>query len=111
VMYWLAIVRESVSFLELKEDIVSPSSQDLLSSTLQSLQRKIPLEKNEIRFTLQPVLIEYITDRFIERISDEIRIKEMVLFNNHALIKALAKDFNLYKSKYGYYAACFKSIS
>jgi hypothetical protein len=56
VMFWLTIDREPVSFSELKEDLLSPHSKEQLSSTLQSLQREILLEKSIERFTLQPVL-------------------------------------------------------
>lgn len=44
-MYWFAIEREPISFSELKENILPPQAKDRLSSTLQSLQRLIPLEK------------------------------------------------------------------
>jgi len=116
VMYWLAIEREPVTFSELKRDILSLISKNKLSSTLQSLQRKIPLEKSESRFTLQPVLLEYMTDSLIEKIGDEITInkneiykfvtnhfvkqvneeiknKKLVVFNQHSIMKALAKDY------------------
>lgn len=116
VMYWLAIDREPVSFIELKEDILSPVSKSQLSSTIQMLQRRLPIEKSVIRFSLQPVLIEYMTERLIEQIGEEIQIpnieffdytinqlidsitdeiesKKIFLFNNHSLLKALAKDY------------------
>lgn len=115
-IYWLAVVRDPISFSELKQDIISPTSKDLLSSTLQSLQRRLPLEKSKIRFTLQPVLIEYTTNRLIEQIGEEIKIAKpeiiqytterfvdgvseeiksgkLFLFNNHAVLKALGKDY------------------
>lgn len=93
VMYWLAINRESVLFSELREDLLSPYSKDQLSSTLQSLQRRIPLEKSAIRFSLQPALIEYMTDQMINHICKEMKMKELTLFNSYALLKALAKDY------------------
>ena len=116
VMYWLAINREPISFFELKEDIISPLSKEQISSTLQSLQRRIPLEKSFSRFALQPVLVEYLTRCLIEQIKNEITVgdykvieyiikpvveqsgeeirgEKLALLNSHALLKALAKDY------------------
>ena len=68
VMWWLAINREPVSLTKLQEDLLSPEAKNCLPSTLQSLERRIPLEKSKtgFTFTVQPVLIEYLTDRLIE---------------------------------------------
>jgi WD40 repeat protein len=116
IMYWLAIEREPISLAELKENILSPVAKERITSTLQSLQSRVPLEKAAVRYTLQPVLIEYMTmqlieqvdeeirlenpeivdyttKRFVEQVSKEISVGEFKLFNNHALLKALAKDY------------------
>ncbi len=92
VTYWLAINREPMSLAELRDDILSPIAKEQLPSTLQSLQRRLPLERSAGRFSLQPVLIEYITERLIEQICEEIKTEDIELFNSHALIKAVAKD-------------------
>ena len=93
VMYWLAINRELVTIAELKEDILLPQSQKHLPEILDTLERQIPLEKSGDRLTLQPVLIEYMTERAIEQICDELESGKLQLFNSHALIKATAKDY------------------
>jgi WD40 repeat protein len=116
IMYWLAIEREPVSLLELKEDVLSFAAKEQVSTTLQWLQRRLPIEKNQFGFALQPVLIEYMTmqlieqvsreiitgkpelidymtDRFVEQVSEEIKNGKPVLFKSHALLKALAKDY------------------
>jgi len=93
VLYWLAIDREPISLLELEADILTASSQRKLTSTLQSLQRRIPLEKSSARFTLQPVLIEHVTNKLIERVIDEFVTGKISLLESHALLKALAKDY------------------
>jgi len=94
VMYWLAINREFVSLIELKEDLLSPSSKEQIGRTLQTLGQRIPLEKSAKQgFTLQPVLIEYMTNKLIKEVVAEIKNGNISLFNRHALIKALAKDY------------------
>ncbi|MEO1298915.1 MAG: NB-ARC domain-containing protein, partial [Cyanobacteria bacterium J06636_16] len=93
ITYWLAISREAVSIAELQEDIFLPLAQKHLPETLDTLERHIPIEKSDSRFTLQPVLIEYIIDRFIKAICQELQTGNLKLFNRHALIKASAKEY------------------
>ncbi|MBW4543044.1 MAG: NACHT domain-containing protein [Symplocastrum torsivum CPER-KK1] len=93
VMYWLAINREPVSVLELREDIVSLKSPPKLIDAVQSLVRRSLIEKSGTLFTLQPVVMEYLTDRLIEQICDEIKIGKVEVVNRYALIKATAKDY------------------
>lgn len=104
VMFWLAINREPISLGKLREDILSWQAEQDLPLTLQSLQRRIPLEiiteSSKTQFTLQPVLIEYMTERLIEKVVaeienaiDEMETSEISLLNRHALIKATAKDY------------------
>jgi WD40 repeat protein/nucleoside phosphorylase len=93
VLFWLAIAREPVSLTDLREDIVSPLNREELPSTLDSIQRLLPLETSASRFALQPVLIEYMTERMIKQSVYEICDGSLELMNSHALIKALAQDF------------------
>ncbi|MGJ3248688.1 MAG: NB-ARC domain-containing protein [Elainellaceae cyanobacterium] len=92
-MYWLAINREAVSIAELKADVLLPIAQKQVPETLDSLERHIPIERSEHRFTLQPVLIEYMTNRFIKTICQELQSGCLNRFNSHALIKASASDY------------------
>jgi len=101
IMYWLTINREPVSLSELREDIVSRISQPKLIEALESLLRRslieksTPtfLEKTTSRFTQQTVVMEYMTELLIDRVSQEIATAEIRLLMSHALIKATAKDY------------------
>ncbi|NMG08753.1 NB-ARC domain-containing protein [Brasilonema sp. UFV-L1] len=93
VMYWLAINREPVSFQELQEDIVGNKSQCELLQAVVSLARRSLIEKTDNGFTQQPVVIEYMTERFIEQVWEEIASEKMRLLMSHALMKATAKDY------------------
>ncbi len=70
-MYWLAINREPVSLPELQEKIVSPVLKSKLLETLESLGRRALIEKKGVLFTLQPMVMEYLTERVIEQFSQE----------------------------------------
>lgn len=115
VMYWLAINREITSFTELREDVLSPLAKQKLPGTLRSLKHRFLIEATAAGFTLQPVVMEYITERLIEQVCQELNLH--VLFNSklnsatqdcppspgipfpvpllhsHALLKAEAKEY------------------
>ncbi|QKQ77552.1 NB-ARC domain-containing protein [Nostoc sp. TCL240-02] len=101
IMYWLAINRESVTLSELREDIVSPVPQAKLLEALESLGRRSLIEKatptligkTGLLFTLQPVVMEYVTSSLIEQVCEEILTQNIHLFRSKALTKATAKEY------------------
>ena len=94
VMYWLAINREPCSILELQEDIISLLPQISLLEALASLLRRDFIEKSHgDKFSLQNVIMEYMTDKLIGEVWQEIKTENIQLLNSHALIKAQSKDY------------------
>ncbi|WP_373539294.1 hypothetical protein, partial [Chamaesiphon sp.] len=93
VMYWLAIGREAVSISQLLADFIPSGFRSQVLAALQSLDRQSLIEKSSSCFTLQPVVMEYVTDIFIEQICEEITTSNVVIFNSHALIQAQTKDY------------------
>ena len=93
IMYWLAINREPVSLTELQEDFLFPLSRKNLPEILKALGWRSVIEKSAGLFTLQPVVMEYVTHRLIEQIGEEIKTQKISIFKSHALIKAQAKDY------------------
>lgn len=100
IMYWLAINLEPTSLPELQTDFVTDVSASDLIQAFVSLQHRSLIEKvsasggssQQARFTQQPVVMEYMTDRFITVITDEIVGQTPALFSRYALIKAQSKD-------------------
>lgn len=80
VMYWLAIDREPVTFSELRADFVPQVSLGDLIEALTSLERRCLIdkvtptliEKSRTFFTLQPAVMEYMTNRLIEQVYEEV---------------------------------------
>ena len=94
IVYWLTINREPIPPLELKEDILDPENKEEVLENLQLLKRRLPLEVTTGRgFTLQPVLIEYVTEQLIKNVSEEIKKEDIDLFNKYTLLKASATDY------------------
>ncbi|MGJ3251164.1 MAG: eIF2A-related protein [Elainellaceae cyanobacterium] len=93
IMYWLAINRQPVSLVELHADLASSESQLRASDALISLTRRSFIERTAEGFTQQPVVMEFIVDDLIEKISREILGETPNLLHKHALIKAQADDY------------------
>jgi WD40 repeat protein/transcriptional regulator with XRE-family HTH domain len=93
IIYWLSINREPISLSELRSDFVAPVPQSQLLEALESLVRRSLVEKNSSLFTLQPVVMEYVTHRLIEQVCREIVTQNLDLFRAYALLKAQAKDY------------------
>lgn len=92
VMYWLAINREPVDIATLHQDIVPAIRRSHLLDILESLSWRSLIEKKSTFFTLQPVVMEYVTEGLIEQIVQEITSQSLHLFRRHSLIKAQVKD-------------------
>jgi hypothetical protein len=109
VMLWLAIHREPVSVKELKQDVVSVTSKQQLPQALYSLlgrcliesAPRTLIEKTGKQFSLQPVVKEYVTERLVKQVCQEIvssreraeSSSPVALLQTHALMKATAKDY------------------
>ena len=93
ILFWFAINRQPMSISELKNDILAPDAKDRVTSTLQLLKSRLPLERSGNRFTIQPVLIEFMTEILIHHAEDELISTNFKILNTHALLKALSKDY------------------
>lgn len=94
VFYWLAIEREAVTLQDLRGNFVQPVSKINMLTAIEALQRRSWIEQSGSRsFTLQPAMMEAVTDRFNEIVVQEIIEDSPKLFASHALIKAQAKNY------------------
>lgn len=91
-IYWLTIEREGATLSEILGSTVNHTSKREVMDELASLHRRSLIEINQARFTLQPVVMEFMTEQFIEKICEEIIVGRPSLFTSHAIIQAQAKD-------------------
>ncbi len=93
ILYWLAIEREAVIPATLLADLLGTVSELQLLEALSALRRRSLVEQNAAGLTLQDVVKEYMTERFVELISDEVSAEMPVLLVSFALIKAQTKEY------------------
>jgi WD40 repeat protein/transcriptional regulator with XRE-family HTH domain len=95
ILYWLAIERDPISLEELSADLNSTTPRRELLSALMSLLRRCLIERGEQKasFTLQPVVMEYVSERLVTQMCEEIIHKRLGLFSTHAIMKARGKDY------------------
>ncbi len=110
-MYWLAIQREPMTLVDLEAALHPTWNQQdgtclnsSLLAVIQSLRRRsiiciLQRSANEIipgqigRWSLQPVVMEYITSIFVSQICTEIELQQPRLLDTHALIQADNREY------------------
>jgi len=93
-LYWLAIEREPVRFAALLADLGPEVAQSEVLEALEALDRRSLLERASAgAFTLQPVVLEYISERLVTALAREILVGQPVLLRRHAVLLATAKDY------------------
>ncbi|GAC1502875.1 MAG: NB-ARC domain-containing protein [Ktedonobacteraceae bacterium] len=95
ILYWLAIEREKTSLDTLRANIVQSVAKRELLEALSSLRRRSLVEPGgAVIFFLQPVILEYVTNRLVTQFSEELSGgKSIELLYRYALLKAQAKDY------------------
>ncbi|PSN19478.1 hypothetical protein C7271_07125 [filamentous cyanobacterium CCP5] len=94
ILYWLAIAREPISLRDLCQDLVDAPSQRTILTALNSLGQRSLIERHQGQFSIQPVIMEYLTERLVNQACREmVQTQEPQILTTHALIKAQAKDY------------------
>lgn len=93
ILYWLAIHREPVSIAGIRESMVGVASEQSVPKQVNSLLRRSLVEKTDGLFFLQPVVMEYVTNRFIQQVCTEFETSELDILQSHALLRVHAKDY------------------
>src|SRR6266699_3865267 len=91
---WLAVVREWTSLDSLLSLLVKRPTRGRVLEALEALSRRSLIERGEgVSFTLQSVVMEYLTDALLEHLSEEIRTMAMDHLHRYAVEQAQAKDY------------------
>ena len=93
VLYWFAIHREPIAIADICESIVDGDSQQNTPQQVNSLRRRSLLEKTDGLFFLQPVVMEYVTERLIQQFCTEVKTAEIDVLQSHSMIRLQTKDY------------------
>ncbi|MEL7034737.1 MAG: NB-ARC domain-containing protein [Cyanobacteria bacterium J06592_8] len=95
IMFWLAINRKWTSIAQLKEDLASGITIAQLLEALEALSWRNLIEKKSGCYTLQSLVMEYMSDRLIEVVYQDFIsgiINPASVLNNYALIKTTVES-------------------
>jgi predicted DNA-binding transcriptional regulator/DNA-binding Xre family transcriptional regulator len=81
IIYWLALVRKPIELQTLQKNVLLPEVRRKLPEIFRSLIKRSLIEKTGEGFTLQTVVMEYITDRLVERICQELIAEKFDILN------------------------------
>jgi WD40 repeat protein/DNA-binding XRE family transcriptional regulator len=91
---WLAVVREWTSLESLLTLLVTRPTRSRVLEALEALSRRSLIERGErASFTLQSVVMEYLTDALLDHLSEEIVTQALDHLRRYALEQAQAKDY------------------
>jgi transcriptional regulator with XRE-family HTH domain len=90
---WLAVEREPIGFAALALDLGPAVGRNEALEALEAVSRRSLLEQGERgTVTLQPVVLEYLTDHLVEEVAAELASGHAIVLVSHALVKATASD-------------------
>src|SRR5712692_10137864 len=95
VLDWLAILREPVTLDELRAVLMAPLAHVQVLEAVDGLRRRCLIERGQRAgsFTLQSVVLEYVTSRLVTTASEEIQQGRLLRLREHGLSQAGAKDY------------------
>ena len=93
IIYWLAVERQPMPIPTLRANLLAPPPQRLFVEALRALQRRSLLERYEDGLGLQNVVIEYLTDRLVDEVSQELLTGTLRRIHSLALLKADAREY------------------
>ncbi len=95
VLLWLAILREPVSLEQLLAVLLSPLAHVQVLEAVDGLRRRSLIERGQRAgsFTLQSVVLEYVTTRLVATASEEIVQGRLSHLIQYQLCEAQAKDY------------------
>jgi WD40 repeat protein len=93
VLIWLAIHRRPVDPGTLRQEMEPAPNGSALLDALYSLRRRSLVESGEAGFTLQNVVLEFVTDYLVEQVVQEVVTRNPLLLQTHALFQTQAPQY------------------
>ena len=95
VLYWLATFREPVTLNDLLTSLATPLAHGQVLEAVDGLRRRSLIERGQRAgsFTLQSVVLEYVTNRLVAMASEEIQQGQLLRLREHSLSLAQSKEY------------------
>ncbi|MDQ5852621.1 MAG: hypothetical protein M3380_11245, partial [Chloroflexota bacterium] len=95
VLYWLAVAREPTTLDHLVAARAGDGHRGAVLRALEALRHRALIERvgRGASFTLQPVIMEYMTARLVADVCRDIERGAPVRIVRHALVQATSKDY------------------
>jgi len=95
VLVWLAVTREPLAFAALAVALEPAVERGAAFEALGALRRRSLIERGERggTFTLQPVVLEYVTEQLVRAVVAGLREDRPTPLVRHALVQAHARDY------------------
>ena len=102
ILYWLSINREALDIDTILGDVIPMKPRMQLLEVINSLIRRSLTQRINKKFTLQNVVMEYMTDRLVSEVVsfftsntniDDFNQEAWKMLRSHALMKATAKEY------------------
>ena len=93
VLIWLAVNREPVGPEALRAELEPAPGWAALLDAIHSLRRRSLVEQSERGFTLQNVVLEFVTDYLVEQVAREVTQQEPVLLQHYALLQTQERQY------------------
>src|SRR5258707_1327286 len=95
ILFWLALAREPLALGDLVAESIYPVPGKELLEGLGALRRRSLLERGGAGavFTLHPVVMEYVAERLVEQVAQEITTGHLELLLSHCLMQAQTKEY------------------
>ena len=85
IIYYMSIKRQLVSWKEIYSNIFLPLDSQISCKELLSLNHSGLIERNQDKFSLSPVMMDYVTEKLINQIVEEIKTQKIVILNCYLL--------------------------
>lgn len=94
-LLWLAIEREPANAQQLADDVVGAIDDGHVFQALETLLQRTMIErvKDQDTFSLQPVVQEFLTERFVEQVASQVQQGQLDLICQYALLQGTAKEY------------------
>ena len=97
VLRWLAVEREPTTFADLAASLAARFPRRDIREAAEALLRRSLLERSEPPggpvFALHPVVLEYVSERLVEEVADEIAAGQVLALCARPLMKAVSKEY------------------